>query len=385
MKVAEKLPASSAPVPEATESDEADQADQPAQPAPPVPLAQLHLTPHRLPFPALVMPGYREVAKESLSAATAGSAAAGAAGAARSNKRRKGAAPASRAAVAPPRFLNAGKVVWDELALARQVPPVERTPGGLRLPGAGSDSVRRPASLCDSSASLPPALSPPTHLRARHSLRLVSNLAALFQPLVLHALNRAQGEWAVPGAFSPEELDRNRRRLADIFEILSDLQMHLDKRRVWRGGGDGTGAGTGTAAGTGGAAVPSAKNPSRHYLDDPADSLYESDDDSEDGGRSPTRGSPSAPRWSRAEWDSVLRSCWSSFRALLSAVSELLVSHSPLYAHLLVLHSPDGKAMVSTEFAGGDVHRAFAAHTAQRGAGVGAGVGAGAGAVAQLR
>ncbi len=128
-----------------------------------------------------------------------------------------------------------------------------------------------------------------------------------------------------------------------MYELLSDLQMKLDKRRP---------SATVTAAGTSGSAGQLQSSPTSSQRERRAQPLSEGlyvGDGEEDALRAAPAALPQSPRWSKSDAEASARGCWHSFRLLMSVSVSLLVSHSPLHAHLLRLHSPDGRPMVATD------------------------------------
>lgn len=317
---------------------------------PPVPSSKLHLTTHRLPYPALVLPGYRAVSKAEAKEKSSSSPKKGMKKVA-SNGVGQGASQPSL------RYKNVGRLVWDELALAREMPIKQEKPREMALGTGTVEPIRRPITLLDSSPHLPPSLSPIGELTPLQSLRLLGSIHTLLQPILIDHLNRIQVWWQLPGAFTSDQLRARSSKLAGIYELLSEFQMHMDRR-----------------LGSGPQIVivkETTEEAEREHNDRPHDddSMYESGSDDERARpKSGDKSHPAVvfpvgrPKLTPAELEDIAQTCWSLFRQLLARCTDLFILHSPIYEQLSILKSPDGKAMVSTEFAGGDVNRALARH-----------------------
>lgn len=338
LRVGIRYEMSNPPAPEGSEIDINDDADTTKEKKL-VPTSQLHLTTHRLPYPVLVLPGYRMAPKEQDLVGTRASAADAAAKssgpASRGVKKRAKKAPVSSAAAAtgapPLPYLNTSKLVWDDLALAREVPkPEKRATAAI---GSGpSDVLRRPASMLDASIYLPPSMSPPPNLKPAQSIALLTSLFNLLQPMMIDHLNRVQVLWHIPGEYTPEELQSRSSHLSGVYELLSEVQMHLER-----------------PGGTGPVIVQ--EKPRKRTAFEYDDDLYESaSGDDEPTGLAAARTTGAAPtKPTAAELDSIAVTSWTLFRRLCALCVDLLLQHSTLYAYLGELQATDGKATGTTQ------------------------------------
>ena len=327
----------------------------------PVSTAHLHLTRHHLPFPCLCLPGYREVGKD-------------AHGKNRSSKTESAIFspnPSSSSSHFRP-FKNVGGLVWDVLSAARQIPhPEKRSNEVGGGPVQSSSNINRPMSLCDASPHLPPSIIPPNKLTPIQSFKLLSALSALFHPLILHNLTRAQTAWQLSTNLSSSELQFRQSKLSHIYERLTELQMYLERARgnsnisimTIKPNDDPTRLITNVSIPT----PPISQQPTHD-----TDSLYETDsdddvvDEDEHGdidhesvnglpgissarSRSNRKSTSSTRRSgsiliSRAELVTILHTSWNIFRQLLTDCTDLLIRHSALHQQLERLKATDGNS-----------------------------------------
>lgn len=77
-------------------------------------VSQLHLTTHRLPYPAFVLPGFKQLKAKT--------------GAKKSGSTPRG---AGSSITTPPKWINTSSLVWDDLAAARQFPETATATGSI--------------------------------------------------------------------------------------------------------------------------------------------------------------------------------------------------------------------------------------------------------------
>ncbi len=182
-------------------------------------------------------------------------------------------------------------------------------------------------------------------MKPAQSLRLLAGLLLTLRPLLLASFAKLQLAWSTHSlavAADAQSVERSEQQLTRVYELLSDLQMQLDKRRPSET----------AAAGTSGSAGQLQSSPTSSQRERRAQPLSEGlyvGDGEEDALRAAPAALPQSPRWSKSDAEASARGCWHSFRLLLSVSVSLLVSHSPLHAHLLHLHYPDGRPMQQSE------------------------------------